>query len=66
MDSYLGVLLTIIGALVWLVERLGLPLGRPPGDIRMRGEGWSLSFPIVTCIVVLTVLANVLLWFFRR
>ena len=64
-----GVVLVVVGALVWLVESLGLPLGRLPGDIRMRGEGWSFSFPIVTCIIVsfaLTVVLNLLLWFFRR
>ena len=64
-----GVLLVVVGAVVWLVESLGLPLGRLPGDIRMRGENWSFSFPIVTCIIisiVLTVLANLCLWFFRR
>jgi len=35
----------------------------------MHGEGWSCSFPIVTCIVVsivLTVLLNLLFWFLRR
>jgi hypothetical protein len=64
-----GVVLVVVGAGIWLVESLGLPLGRLPGDIRARGEGWSFSFPIVTCIlvsVVLTVLLNVFLWFFRR
>lgn len=64
-----GVVLIVLGAVIWLVESLGLPLGRLPGDIRARGEGWSFSFPIVTCIVVsivLTVLLNLFLWFFRR
>ena len=64
-----GVVLVVVGAAIWLIESLGLPLGRLPGDIRMRGEGWSFSFPIVTSIVVslvLTVLLNLLLWFFRR
>ena len=64
-----GIFLVVVGAVIWLVEILGLPLGRLPGDIRMRDEGWSFSFPIVTCIVVsivLTVLLNLLLWFFRR
>ena len=40
-----------------------------PGDIRMRGEGWSFSFPIVTCVivsVVLTVLFNLFFWILRR
>ncbi len=63
-----GVVLIVVGAAVWLVERLGLPLGHLPGDLRMRGEGWSFSFPIVTCIVVslvLTVLLNLFIRFFR-
>ena len=61
-----GVVLIVVGAVVWLVESLGLPLGRLPGDVRVRGEGWSFSFPIVTCIlvsVVLTVLINLFLCF---
>jgi hypothetical protein len=64
-----GVVLIVVGAVVWLLESLGLPLGRLPGDIRARGEGWSFSVPVVTCIlvsVVLTVLLNLFLWFFRR
>ena len=64
-----GVVLIVVGAVVWLVEGLGLPLGRLPGDIRMRGEGWSFSFSIVTSIVVsvvLTVLVKSFFWFFRR
>ena len=65
----LGVVLVVVGAIVWLIESLGLPLGRLPGDVRMRGEGWSFSFPIVTSVVVsavLTVLLNLLLWALRR
>ncbi len=63
-----GVVLIVVGAAVWQDERLGLPLGHLPGDLRMRGEGWSFSFPIVTCIVVslvLTVLLNLFFRFFR-
>jgi len=64
-----GAVLVVVGAIVWLAESLGLPLGRMPGDIRMRGNSWSFSFPVITCIVisiVLTVLLNLLVWFFRR
>jgi hypothetical protein len=64
-----GVMLVVVGAVVWLIETLGLPLGRLPGDIRMRGQDWSFHFPIVTCIVVsivLTVVVNLLIWFVRR
>jgi ribose/xylose/arabinose/galactoside ABC-type transport system permease subunit len=64
-----GVVLVVVGVAVWLIESLGLPLGRLPGDIQMRGKGWFFSFPIVTCIVVsivLTVVLNLLFWFWRR
>jgi hypothetical protein len=64
-----GLVLVVVGAVIWLVETLGFPLGRLPGDIRMRGEGWSFYFPIVTALVVsivLTVLLNLFLWFFRK
>jgi len=64
-----GAILIVVGAIVWLIESLGLPLGRLPGDIRVRGEGWAFSFPIVTCIivsVVLTLVLNLIFWFFRR
>jgi hypothetical protein len=42
-----------------------LPLGRLPGDIHIVREGFSFSFPIVTCLVISVVL-SLLLWFFRR
>ncbi len=64
-----GVMLVVVGAVVWLIETLGLPMSRLPGDIRMRGQDWSFHFPIVTCIVVsivLTVVVNLLIWFVRR
>jgi hypothetical protein len=65
----LGVVLVVVGVVVWLVEALGFPLGRLPGDIWIRGERWSFRFPLVTSIIisiVLTVLLNLLLWFFRK
>jgi hypothetical protein len=60
-----GVVLVVVGVMVWLIESLGMPLGRLPGDIRMRG----FYFPVVTSIVisiVLTVLLNLFFWFFRK
>jgi hypothetical protein len=58
-----GVLLIAIG-LAWPLLRR-LPLGRLPGDIHVVREGFSFSFPVVTCLVV-SVLVSLLLWFFRR
>ena len=64
-----GATLVVLGALVWGVSRLGLPLGRLPGDIRIEREGFSFYFPLTTAILLsigLTVLLNILLRLFRR
>lgn len=55
----LGLLLALIGALVLIAGRVGLPLGRLPGDFAYRGRRASVFFPLGTSIlisVVLTVL----------
>ena len=56
--------------LVFLAAGLAWPflqrhLGRLPGDIVVRREGFTFAFPIVTCLV-LSVLASLLLWLLRR
>jgi hypothetical protein len=66
---YAGLALAGIGALVWGAGKLGLPFGSLPGDIRIERPGFSFNFPVVTCIavsVILTVLANLVLWFLRK
>lgn len=60
-----GIALFLIGGGVYLAAKLGIPLGRLPGDIRIETESGGFFFPIVTCIVVSIVL-SVLLWLFRR
>lgn len=65
----LGVILVIVGGLLWLLSRTGLPLGRLPGDIRIQGENMSCYVPIVTMIVlsvVLTILLNVIIRLLNR
>lgn len=58
---FLGLLLVVAGLVVLGLNRLNLPLGRLPGDFNWRGRGWSVSFPIVTCLL-LSVLLSLLLW----
>lgn len=53
----LGVLLTLAGKLPWL--------GRLPGDITIRRENFTFSFPLATSII-LSLLLTLLLWLFRR
>lgn len=57
--------LVLLGAgLAWPWLRR-LPLGRLPGDIHLAREGFSVSFPIVTCIIV-SIVISLILWIFRR
>jgi len=54
---------------VYLAAKLGLPLGRLPGDIRIEGENGSFYFPVTTSIlvsVVLTILLNVIVRWLRK
>ena len=39
-----GILLFVVGGLIFLAAKFGLPLGRLPGDIRIEREGFSFYF----------------------
>jgi hypothetical protein len=59
----LGGLLVVVGALLYLGEKLPFRLGRLPGDIVHRGEHTTFYFPIVTC-VLLSAALSLLFWLF--
>ena len=62
----IGALFILMGGLLWLAWRFGIPLGRLPGDLRWEGKHWSIAFPVATCLIlsiVITILLNLL---FRR
>ncbi|HZS34598.1 MAG TPA: DUF2905 family protein [Methylomirabilota bacterium] len=64
----LGVVLVVIGGLLWLSGALGgrLPfLGRLPGDIYVRRGTWSFYFPLTTSIL-LSILLTLLFSLWRR
>jgi len=61
-----GILCFLVGGLLWLAARFGIPLGRLPGDIRLSGKNWSFHFPIVTCILLSLILSLILRFLFRR
>ncbi len=60
-----GILLMIVGLVILLGERLGIHLGRLPGDIRIEGRRGGFYFPIVTCLLVSAVL-SIAAWLFTR
>lgn len=59
-----GVIITIVGAVLWAGLGKGW-LGRLPGDISVERGGWTFYFPIVTCII-LSIVLSILLNIFRR
>jgi len=54
---FAGIALVVIGAILFALAKLNIPLGRLPGDIRIEGENGSFYFPIVTCIILSVVLS---------
>jgi len=64
-----GLGLVVVGAILWIAGKSGVPFGSLPGDIRVERPGFSFNFPLVTCIVlsiVLTVILNIVLRLFRK
>ncbi len=64
----LGVVLVVVGGAILLFGRLGVPIGRLPGDITYRGKHTTFYFPVVTCIMLSIVLSLIswLIQHFRR
>lgn len=64
-----GIALFLIGGGVYLAAKLGIPLGRLPGDIRIEGENGTFYFPLASSIlvsVVLTILLNLIVRFLKK
>jgi len=61
----LGLLLVVIGAVLLIAARFGMPLGRLPGDFSWRGKNVSFFFPLGTSIL-LSVVLSIILYFISR
>ena len=59
----IGLVILIIGLLWPVISKLGL--GRLPGDILIRREGFTFYFPLATSIIV-SVVITLIIWWFRR
>ena len=56
----LGFTLIVVGGIVMLLNRTGLPLGRLPGDIVYKGKNNTFYFPLATCILLSVVVSAVM------
>jgi hypothetical protein len=53
----IGLLLVAVGAMVLLFGKIGLPLGRLPGDLSWRGKHTTVYFPLGTSILLSVILS---------
>ncbi|PVY41256.1 DUF2905 domain-containing protein [Pontibacter virosus] len=61
----IGIVIVVIGLIVWLAgDKLGW-FGNLPGDIRVERENFRFYMPITSMILV-SILLSLLLWVFRR
>jgi hypothetical protein len=72
---WVGVCVVLVGLLLLVADRVpGIGnllgwFGKLPGDITVRRDNFSFSFPIVTCLllsVILSLLFYLISWIFRR
>jgi len=59
----IGLMLVVIGAVLYAGSKLPFRLGRLPGDIMVQGKNSTFYFPIVTCLV-LSLILTLLSWLF--
>lgn len=56
----IGIVCVLLGAAFLLAGRIGLPLGRLPGDISYRGKNFTVFAPLGTSILVSLLLSGIL------
>ena len=64
-----GIILFVIGGLVFLASKFGIPFGRLPGDIRIESENFSFYFPLASSVIIsilLTIVLNVVVRLFKK
>ena len=64
-----GLAILLVGGGLYLAERINLPLGRLPGDIRIERGNLTCLIPLATSIllsVILTIVLNLVIRVLRR
>jgi Protein of unknown function (DUF2905) len=60
-----GIILVVVGVLLWRFSTWFGWLGHLPGDISVEKGNFKLYFPLVTCILI-SILLTIVSWIFRR
>ena len=64
-----GIVLLVVGGLIFLASRLGINLFQLPGDIRIQSSSMTCIIPLVSSIllsIVLTVVLNLVIRFLNK
>jgi hypothetical protein len=64
-----GVVLLVLAGILYLLDRLDIPLGNLPGDIKFQRGNFTCAVPLVSGLiisVVLTLLLNLILYFINK
>jgi hypothetical protein len=62
---FFGMVIAIVGAVLYFSGRANLPLGRLPGDITYRKGNFSFFAPLGTSIL-LSIILSLILYFLNR
>lgn len=65
----LGVIILIVGGLLYFAAQFGLPLGKLPGDIRFKRGNFTCFIPLASTIllsILLTLILNLIIRLFNR
>jgi hypothetical protein len=60
-----GLLLVLIGLIVWKVPGAFGWLGKLPGDMSVQKGNFSFYFPLATCVLI-SVILTLVSWLLRR
>ena len=63
---FFGVLLLLTGSVCYFLGKLGIGLGKLPGDIIIQKENFTFYFPLATSIIISVVLTIILSLFSKR
>ncbi len=55
-----GLFLALIGAFLVAAGRIGVPLGRLPGDVAWKGRSFSVYIPLGTSLLISIVVSAIL------
>ena len=63
---FFGILLLLLGSVFYFLGKLGIGLGKLPGDIIIQKENFTFYFPLATSIIISIALTIILSLFAKK